>query len=300
MSQRRLPAAAASLVAAVALLAAPAGAPRAATAFPALASPSTGTHIPGKFVWFDLASSDPAAAQRFYGRVFGWTFDGLRGSPEKYAIIRNDGVPVGGVFRPQAATSVAPRARWLPFASTADIEATLAKLTAAGATVLLPATKLPGRGTHAVLRDSQGAIVGVLQSASGDRPDAAVAAGEFFWVDLLARDPAAAGRAYAKLGYDISTDEVTGGERLLLAAAGYARAGIVQLPADAREAGWLPYVQVDDVPSALARVREAGGKVLREPDPAVLNGQVAVFADPQGGVLGIIHWSTYATSAGAK
>jgi predicted enzyme related to lactoylglutathione lyase len=62
------------------------------------------------------------------------------------------------------------------------------------------------------------------------------------------------------------------------------------LPTGGREAGWLPYVQVDDVAAALERAKAAGGKVLREPDMAVLGGGVAVIGDPQGGVLGIIHW----------
>jgi len=51
------------------------------------------------------------------------------------------------------------------------------------------------------------------------------------------------------------------------------------------------------VPTTLARVRAAGGRVLREPDPAILGGQFAVFADPQGGILGVLHWSGNASGA---
>ena len=155
---------------------------------------------------------------------------------------------------------------------------------------------MPGRGTHAIVRDSQGAIIGLLNSSSGDRADAPVETGEFFWVDLYARDPAAAAAAYKQLGYDVHSDEVSGDDRLVLSAKGYARAGIVKLPDAAREPGWLAYVQVDDVPTTLAQVRASGGKVLREPDPAILGGQFAVFADPLGGVLGILHWPSAATA----
>ena len=261
--------------------------------FPPLANPQTLTHIPGKFVWFDLATSDLKAAQRFYGDVFGWKFSKLRGVDEDYFIARAGTLPVAGVFRPAQAPRGVTTARWLSFASTPDIGAALSRLTAGGATVLVPATKVPGRGTHALLRDSQGAIVGLLQSESGDRPDAAVSAGEFFWVDLYARDPEAAARAYANLGFDVQKDAISGDSRIVLAAKGYARAGIMKLPDVAREPGWLPYVQVDDVPATLERVRARGGRVLREPDPAVLNGQFAVFSDPQGGVIGVLHWDHY-------
>jgi predicted enzyme related to lactoylglutathione lyase len=299
--RRRRPGVVVSVALLLALTSAASPPSGAASVLPPLSDPATGTHIPGKFIWFDLATADPAAAQRFYGAVFSWEFEALRGSPEKYVVIRNEGRPIAGVFRPAAAATSGKAAatRWLSFASVADIGRGLANMTANGATVLVPATRVPGRGTHALVRDAQGALVGLLQSASGDRPDDPVPPGDFFWVDLYARDPVAAGRSYEKIGYGLSTDEVSGDERLMLSAQGYARAGIVRLPAEGREAGWLPYVQVEDVPAALERVRAAGGKVLREPDPKILGGQVAVFADPLGGVLGVIHWVP-ASGAGEK
>ena len=35
-------------------------------------------HI-GKFVWFDLLTEQADAARRFYGALFGWTFDDING-----------------------------------------------------------------------------------------------------------------------------------------------------------------------------------------------------------------------------
>jgi predicted enzyme related to lactoylglutathione lyase len=282
----------------------PVQAASASPVFPALAEPATHVAIPGKFVWFDLATSDAAASQRFYGKVFDWEFQPLRGTQERYTVIRSAGKPVGGIFRPAVppggpAGAGAVGARWLSIASVANMDRTVAAMTAGGAQVLVPATVVEGFGTRALLRDSQGAILGLLQSSSGDRKDAPVETGEFFWVDLYARDPAAAARAYQQLGYELSSDEVSGDDRIVLSAHGYARAGILRLPPEGREPGWLPYVQVDDVPAALARVRAAGGKVLREPDPAILGGQLAVFADPLGGVLGVLNWPATAT-AGAQ
>jgi predicted enzyme related to lactoylglutathione lyase len=271
---------------------------------PAIADPATHAAIPGKFVWFDLATSDGAASKRFYGKVFGWEFQQLGGTLERYAVIRNEGRPIGGMFRPKAPPGDAVAAsqvgaRWLSIASVANMDRTMAAMTAGGAQVLMPATVVEGFGTRALMRDSQGAVVGLVQSSSGDRKDAPVEAGEFFWVDLYTRDPAAAARAYQQLGFEVSSDEVSGDDRLVLSTQGYARAGILRLPPDGREPGWLPYVQVGDVPATLARVRAAGGKVLREPDPAILGGRLAVFADPQGGVLGILNW-TAADSKGAQ
>ncbi len=138
-------------------------------------------------------------------------------------MIRNAGRPVGGIFHPavppEGATGAgAVGARWLSIASVANMDRTVAAMTAGGAQVLVPATVVDGFGTRALLRDSQGAIVGLLQSSSGDRKDAPVETGEFFWVDLYARDPAAAARAYQQLGYELSSDEVSGDDRIVLSA----------------------------------------------------------------------------------
>jgi predicted enzyme related to lactoylglutathione lyase len=268
----------------------------AAPILPALADPPTNVAIPGKFVWFDLVTSDATASQRFYGKVFDWKFQQLRGTKERYFLISNEGKNIGGIVTPAGAPKGTVGARWLSIVSVANMDRAVAAMTAGGGQVLQSATVVEGFGTRALLRDSQGAIIGLLQSSSGDRKDAPVETGEFFWVDLYARDPAAAGRAYQQLGYELYVDEVSGDNRLVLSSKGYARAGILRMPAEGREPGWLPYVQVDDVPATLALVRAAGGKVLREPDPAILGGQFAVFADPLGGVLGVLHWSSAATA----
>jgi uncharacterized protein len=292
-------AARAALIACVATLSAAPAAIAATPVMPAISSPATNVQIPGKFIWFDLATSDTEASQKFYREVFGWEIQHMRGTPDRYAVIRNEGRAIGGMFGQKVPEGAPKGARWLSFASVANMDRVIGMVTAGGGQVLVPATAVAGRGTHALVRDTQGAIVGLLQSSSGDPVDASVATGDFYWVDLYTRDPAAAATAYRELGYDVYSDDVSGQDRLVLSAKGYARAGIVKLPPDGREPGWLAYVQVDDVPATLARVRAAGGTVLREPDPAILGGQLAVFADPLGGVIGVLHWPTDATP-GAK
>ena len=46
-----------------------------------------GEALPGKLVWFDLLTDDDAAARRFYGELFGWTFDRSQG-PTGYSLIQ--------------------------------------------------------------------------------------------------------------------------------------------------------------------------------------------------------------------
>jgi len=268
-----------------------AGTSLAAPVLPPLVDPPTALRIPGKFIWFDLVTGDPQAARVFYGKVFGWSFQAVPGGKD-YAVIAANGRPIGGIFQPAASGDRPVGTRWLSFVSVGDMEAILGKLAGLGFVQLLPATSVPGRGVQAVLRDPQGAILGLLQSASGDPPDEPVGPGEFFWVDLYARDAAAAAAAYEQVGYAIFPAAEDEGDRVLLAAGGYARAGITPLPSEGREPGWLPYVQVENVAATIAAAEAAGGQVLLPPDPEVLAGNVAVIGDPLGGVIGVIHWES--------
>jgi predicted enzyme related to lactoylglutathione lyase len=158
--------------------------------------------------------------------------------------------------------------------------------------VVVPPATIAGRGTHALLRDAQGAVFGVLRSEAGDPPDTPVADGDFFWVDLLTSDPAQATGFYAGLAeYEISERELAGSvKRIVLASEGYARASIAPLPPTVKQPGWLPYVLVRDVAGTVARTVAAGGRVLVEPRADLLDGNLAVIADPRGGVLGIVNW----------
>lgn len=270
-----------------------AGAASAAPRLPPIVDPPTAETIPGKFVWFDLITPDPGTAQQFYGTVFGWSFQPVSQSGD-YTVIAAGERLIGGMFRPAAATTGRAASRWLSFVSVVDVDMTVAGLERLGFTTLHGATAVPGRGIQAIVRDPQGALVGLMRSASGDPLDEPVATGEFFWVDLYTQDPAAAATVYAQVGYTIAPAGDEAGARLLLESRGYARAGITPLPEPGRQPGWLPYVQVDSVPDTIAAARSAGGKVLLAPDPQVLDGNVAVIGDPGGGVIGIIHWSSEA------
>src|SRR5580765_8497591 len=53
---------------------------------PPLTTVSGSPRLPGKFVWADLVTDDVAAAQKFYGGLFGWTFQ----DAGEYVIAAND------------------------------------------------------------------------------------------------------------------------------------------------------------------------------------------------------------------
>ena len=257
-------------------------------------------HYPGKFVWFDLVTDDLAAVRQFYGTVFGWQFRTVGKPPASYTIVENAGDRIGGMFYRASAAGASSGARWLSLISVPDPVQSVRYVEQHGGAVVVPPATIAGRGTHALLRDPQGAVFGVFKAESGDRSDTPVENGDFFWVDLLVPDPAKATEFYVGLaGYEASDREVRENvKRVSLSSGGYARAGIVPLPPAVKQPGWLPYVLVDDVAGTLEKVIAAGGRALLQPRADLLDGNLAIIADPRGGVLGIVNWPAASDGAG--
>jgi predicted enzyme related to lactoylglutathione lyase len=264
-----------------------------ATAAPLGPDGTAGQVFPGKFIWFDLATEDPIGAKTFYGAVFGWSFTPVKDAPAGYTLIENDTGKIGGMFKHARPKDAKAGARWLSIISVRDAAAAAKLVRENGGQVLLEPKAIAGRGIHAVFRDPEGAVFGVLQAEGGDPPDTPVEDGDVFWLDLFAHDPAKEAAFYAAVaGYDVDVGEIAGRTRTLLSTSGIARAGVAHLPAGADKPGWLPYILVDDVPATLARVVSSGGRVVVAPKPDLLGGNLAVIADPHGGVIGIVNWVT--------
>ena len=54
----------------------------------------------GRPVWYELMTTDPAAAETFYTKVVGWTAAPFEGSPDPYTIFKRRGdVGVAGLLK---------------------------------------------------------------------------------------------------------------------------------------------------------------------------------------------------------
>jgi len=163
---------------------------------------------------------------------------------------------------------------------------------ASGGKVLVPAKTLPGRGEMAVLADPEGALFGVIHSASGDPLDAFPSDNAWFWLELWAKDAARMAEFYGPLGaYTVSRQEGPGDRpELHLVAAGYPRAGVLEIERTDVPSTWLPYVRVKDLQQTVASIERAGGRIVVAPSPEVRGGKVAVFLDPSGAAVAVAEW----------
>ena len=122
------------------------------------------TPAPGTLAWFEVATSDPDAAQKFYGSLFDWTFvsDGPAASGGMdYRNIQASGAdrPMGGIF----GTGGQAPDHAVFYILVADVERTCADAQQLGGTVvgqhLDPG---PGAPTFAHLTDPAGNLFGVF------------------------------------------------------------------------------------------------------------------------------------------
>src|SRR3984885_1139108 len=63
---------------------------------PALVQPASSERHAGKVIWVDLVTPDLAAAKRFYGGLFGWSFNDIHTGASDYSVALLDGRPGGG------------------------------------------------------------------------------------------------------------------------------------------------------------------------------------------------------------
>ncbi len=253
---------------------------------PRVAQPSTGKHQYGKFVWFDLATSDVDAAKRFYGELFGWVFSDLAEGDVRYTVVENRSRMVAGIVADPEADGDA--SLWIGSISVPDVDRAAEQTRGAGGVVHDPPQELEDRGRTAFVTDPQGAGVAFLRASGGDPPDREPAAGDFGWVELWTTDLAGSLAFYASLGYTAGGLQIRGDEPYrVLKVAGEPQAGVVELERGDAGSGWLPYVAVDDLSATLERAVALGGQVVVEPDPEFAEGQAAVIVDPTGAALAV-------------
>jgi predicted enzyme related to lactoylglutathione lyase len=260
---------------------------------PPITAPASGEHLPGKFVWADLFSSDTETSRTFYEKVFGWEWRQVKPAPQPYGMFYLDGEPVAGLAHREAPDGGDTYGRWIHYISVNDVGTTETAITRHGGRIILPRRNYADRGDFAIVTDAQQAPFGIIHASSGDPGDYRAAHGEWIWRELFTRDLGASIRFYTELfGYAAEKeDEYPKIVEYMLESNGYLRAGIGQLPPESDTAPtWLGYVRVGDVMATLQRALANGGKVLVEPQPEIADGKLAIIADPTGATVGLLFW----------
>ncbi|WP_327682980.1 VOC family protein [Kitasatospora sp. NBC_00458] len=235
--------------------------------------------------WVEHGSAEPAAAQRFYGELFGWRPEAdERPEAGGYTFMRLDDAiaasvsPLYGEGQPTA---------WSVSFMVADADASAARIAEAGGSVIVQPTAALDFGRFAIAADPSGAVFGLWQAGRLVGAEVLNAPGALGWVELLTRDPDGAVAFYpAVFGWTVAPSE----QYTQWGLAGEDFGGMLamgeefppQVPPH-----WLPYFAVADVDVTAFRAGNLGADVLMAPTSVPDGPRIAVLRDPQGAAFGI-------------
>jgi len=220
------------------------------------------------------------AAQNFYGELFGWSF---KGKPSDYIVISSGDKPIGGMVPYENKDKEVLESFWMGSLSVDNVNRAVSAVKARFGKVLDGPIDVKGRGMMAVISDTEGAVLALIRTSGGDPKDEGIKAGEFLWVDLFTKDAGKANDFYGAIaGYTPQKVKTENDHSYnLLKIEDHAYAGIVEIPWEDVEPNWLPYIKVEKLDEIMAKAEKLGGIVI------VRLENVAVIADPTGGVFGI-------------
>ncbi len=242
----------------------------------------------GNFVWYELVTSNMAAAEGFYGKVVGWDAQAFDGSGGPYKILSMKGKGIGGLMELPAGMS---EPFWLGYVGTPDVDAAVARLKDAGGSVHR-AFDITNVGRIALVADPQGVGFAMIQGAS-DRPSEAFdqsAPGHGNWHELHTTDWRAAFDFYAgQFGWTkgAALDMGPMGTYQLFEADGVQIGGMMNSPNFPRPM-WLYYFGTGNIDDAARRVTSNGGAILHGPSEVPGGGFITQARDPQGAMFALV------------
>lgn len=244
--------------------------------------------------WYELGTTDLAAAGEFYGAVLGWRIadSGMPGMTYHLASAP-DGGGVAGMMPVQGPPGTPPN--WLVYFAADDCDAAVAATVAAGGAQLMAPADIPGTGRYAVCADPQGAVFGILQPLPMDTPPEhpafdQAASGHGNWHELMSPDPAAALAFYSDLfGWTAGTAMDMGemGTYQIVQFGGADMGGIMGM-GNSPVPMWLPYFGVEAVQATHDQVIASGGAITHGPAEVPGGGLIVIATDPQGAFFAVV------------
>jgi uncharacterized protein len=247
----------------------------------------------GRFVWYELMTTNMESAKAFYANVMGWSARDASPPGPAYSLFTIGDSPIAGVMSvPEDARTTRVPAHWIGYVGVDDVNATVSRTKQLGGTVRVPPADVPGISRFSVVADPQMATFGLVRGLkSGQAQSAELAApGRVGWHELLAADWEKAFAFYGELFGWQKADSHIGvmGTYQEFSARGETLGGMFTKPPTLPLPFWLYYFNIDDVLAAAKRVEAGGGQILYGPT-AVPGGALIVHCtDPQGAIFGLL------------
>jgi uncharacterized protein len=248
----------------------------------------------GKFVWYDVMTSDPKAAESFYANVIGWTAKDSGMPDGAYTLFSMGPAMVAGLMPiPPEAGAQGARPCWSGYIGVDDVDAYAARVTASGGAVHRAPQDIPGIGRFAVVADPHGATFILFHGTSDEAPVPAAPGtpGHVGWHELHAGDGTSAFAFYAGLFGWTKAETVDMGAMGVyqtFATGGAPVGGMMTKTPQTSAPFWLYYFNVEAVDAAMARVTDAGGQIIHGPMQVPGGSWIAHCLDPQGAIFALV------------
>lgn len=259
------------------------------------------SYEPGTPCWVDLGSPDLDASIEFYGALFGWEVpeNELQEQTGGYRRAAKSGADVAGMM-PLMQEGQPPA--WSSYVSVADAEATAAKVSEAGGSVIAEVMDVLGLGKMAVFADPSGAVFGIWQPGTFHGAGLVNEPGALAWNELNTRDLEGAKSFYgAVFGWGFETNDMGGmGKYTTITQGGNPVGGILdmgerQVPAEIPP-HWLVYFAVEEADATIEQAKERGGNLMMGPVDIPV-GRFGILTDPHGAAFAVIALSEDAPGA---
>ena len=244
------------------------------------------------FVWYELMTTDMAAAKAFYASVVGWEAPDASTSDLTYSLFTSAESAVCGLIElPAEATKMGATPRWIGYVGVDDIDAAADRVKRLGGAVYVPPTET-NIGRIAVVADPQTASFALIGGLKVEQRQAAVGPekpGQVVWRELLAVDWQKAFAFYGALfGWQKAVAEISSADTYqLFSAGGQMIGGVFAKPPFMPDPFWVYYISIGDIDAAAARVTAAGGRIFVGPLELPDGSWIIRCADPQGAVFAL-------------
>jgi len=259
-----------------------------------------GTPTPhGKFIWYELMTTDQDAAIAFYGAVVGWSAADHPNSDAtgmRYTILSAGARGVGGVMQltDEMCTGGA-RPGWVGYIGVADTDAEAQAIAEAGGTILMPPGDIPDVGRFAMVADPGGAPFYLLTPLPQEEEPGTAdpnAPGLVSWHELYTAQGQEGAFAFysGRFGWETYEKMEMGpmGIYRIFGRDGAALGGMMDKPENVPVSAWTFYFNVDAIDAAVDRVKAGGGQLLMGPMEVPGGSWIIQGLDPQGASFALV------------
>jgi hypothetical protein len=238
----------------------------------------------GRFVWHDLFTRNAAQSKSFYERIAGWSyvtehaieFAWGGGQGGDYILAHSEGEAGAGFVESNGLEQFG----WMPYVEVDDVDATAERALELGGTVTKVPFDVNGVGRNCLLRDPNGACVGITQS-NHQYPAPTKQFGAEFYLALKDGFPT---EFYSNLfGWRATPSDHTckrpqpilsAGIEIGLVFSGALQGGTIP--------SWVPSIRVPNQTEALRQVPKLNGSVVNPKDEQLEDRRQSVVVDSNG------------------